>query len=736
MNVRSHLGLLVLAVLLPVVLFSAVVLSYLIAAEREAVLRGMQELSRATVLVMDREMAAAMAVAQSLGTSRMLAKGDFGDFYQQAKTANAGSKVNLALIDESGHQLLNTAVPLGAVISPPTNITTERVRNVFANNKPSYTNLLKGRATNKYVVAAEFPVRINDGRRFLINQWMFSSHLNNLIPSKNISKTWVISVFDREGVTIARNTGIDEYVGNPPMEKQRDMILSGFEGISRGYIRDGIEVYGAWTRSSVTGWTVGVGVPAAEIEYAAVRSVALTALGFLVAILFAVTGAILFSRRLVGAIEKASTSASLLGHRKVPPLEDLRVTEMNQLQMALHQAGNLLLESEAARVRHLEEAEQARTVAEKAQAVAEAQNRAKDDFLAMLGHELRNPLAAISSGVTLLDMPNIDAERSMKAKGIIARQTNHLSHLVDELLDAHRILNGKITLTKTAIDLQAAVQSCLSAFDARGATSAHRMLVELTSAIIEADATRLEQMISNLIENALKYTQEGGTIKISVKTQENLAIFAVEDTGVGIPPELLSRAVEVFVQGKVINRSKGGLGIGLAVVDSLAKQHGATLVAESPGINQGSVFSIRFHLAENYSAPAATQKSVHRPKTGKIIVIEDNRDVREMMCAMLGEYEFEVISSENGQSGIESAYANLPDAALVDIDLPDMSGYEVASQLRKDSRTAKMRLVAITGYGQPSDREKALSSGFDIHLKKPVVIEDLIAALNTTVNPS
>ncbi|MEC4718232.1 ATP-binding protein [Noviherbaspirillum sp. CPCC 100848] len=735
MNVRSHLGLLVLAVLLPVVLFSAVVLNFLIAAEREAVLRGMQEAARATVLVMDREMAAAMAVAQSLGTSRTLAKGDFEDFYQQAKTANAGSMVNLALIDESGHQLLNTAAPFGAVIPPPTDITKERVRNVFANKKPSYTSLLKGRATKKYVVAAEFPVQINDGRRFLINQWMFSSHLNDLIPSQNIPKTWVISVFDREGITIARNARTDEYVGNPPMEKQRDMIVSGFEGISQGYIRDGIKVYGAWTRSPVTGWTVGVGVPAAEIQYAAVRSVALTAVGFIVAILFAVTGAILFSRRLVGAIEKASRSAGLLGQRQVPPIEDLRVAEMNQLQMALHKAGNLLLQSETARVRHLEEAEQARAVAEKAQAVAEEQNKAKDDFLAMLGHELRNPLAAISSGVTLLNMPNVDAERSMKAKGIIARQTNHLSHLVDELLDAHRILSGKITLTKTAIDLQAAVQSCLSAFEARGATSAHHMRVELSPAIIEADATRLEQMISNLIENALKYTQEGGSIKVSVKAQEGLAIFAVEDTGVGIPPELLSRAVEVFVQGKVINRSKGGLGIGLAVVNSLAKQHGATLVAESPGINQGSVFSIRFPLAEQSSVHPDAPKSVQRSKAGKIIVIEDNRDVREMMCAMLGEYGFEIISAENGQSGIENAYANLPDVALVDIDLPDMSGYEVASQLRKDLRTAKMRLVAITGYGQPSDREKALTSGFDLHLKKPVVIEDLIAALNTTVNP-
>jgi signal transduction histidine kinase len=732
MKVRSHLGLLVVAVLLPVVLFSAIVLNFLIAAERQAVLRSMQELARATVLVMDKEMAAAMSIAQSLSASRSLERGDFADFYQQAKIANAGRETNVALIDESGQQLFNTAVPFGTQISPPTDITKKRVREVFTNNRPVYTNLLKGRATGKYVVAVEFPVQINDGRRFLVNVWVFSTHLNDLLPKKDIPKSWLISVFDREGVTLARNMGADEYVGQLPKEKQRNTVLSGFEGISRGVVREGIEMYGAWSRSRVSGWTVGIGVPVTEVEYAAVRSVALTALGFLCAILFAVIGAILFSRRLVGAIDKASNSAHLLGQLKVPPIEDLRVNEMNQLQLALHEAGNLLLESETARARHLEEAENARAAAEQAQATAEAQNKAKDEFLAMLGHELRNPLAAIISGITVLNLPNTDAERAEKVKGIIERQSNHLSHLVDELLDAHRILSGKITLAKTIINLETAVQNCLAAFEARGATSAHRLSVELSPAIIEADATRLEQMIGNLIENALKYTQEGGSIKVCVKSVENFAIFSVADTGVGIPPELLSRAFEVFVQGKVINRSKGGLGIGLAVVNSLAKQHGASLVAESPGIDQGSVFSIRFPLAENAPATPHIPKAMHGSITGKILVIEDNRDVREMMCAMLVESGFKVISAETGQSGIDSAYTNLPDAALVDLDLPDMSGYEVASRLRKDPRTAKLQLVAVTGYGQPTDRENALASGFDLHFKKPVIIDDLIAALNIT----
>lgn len=720
------------AVLAPVVLFSGVVLNILIAAEREALLRGMQELARATLLLMDKEMEVAMATARSLSTSRSLAKGDFADFYQQAKFANAGRETNVALIEESGQQLFNTAAPAGAKLPPPTDITKSRVGQVFASNKPGYTNLLKGSTTRKYVVAAEFPVQISDGRRFLINEWMFAHRLNALIPSKDVPPSWLISVFDREGVTIARNMDADEYVGQLPKDKQKEMILSGHEGISRGAIRGGIEVYGAWARSSTTGWTVGVGVPVKEVEQAAVRSVALTAMGFLIAIVVAVTGAFLFGRRLVGAIDKVSRSAHLLGRREVPPIEDLRVDEMNQLQMSLHQVGNLLNESECARVRHLEEAEKARAAAEQAQAIAEAQNKAKDEFLAMLGHELRNPLAAISSGVTLLDLPNTDSVLAAKVKGIISRQTRHLTHLVDELLDAHRILSGKITLTKSPVDLKTAVQSCIAAFEARDAIRGHYLSMDLVTAVIDADATRLEQMISNLIENALKYTPEGGSITVSVRIEENLAIFSVADTGVGIAPELLSKAFEVFVQGKVINRSKGGLGIGLAVVNSLAKQHGATLVADSRGPDQGSVFSIHFPLSKHLSEDPAAHQSSRISTSAKILVIEDNRDVREMMCALLSECGFEIVSAENGKNGIDSAFANLPDIALVDVDLPDMSGYDIAAVLRKDPRSAGIKLIAVTGYGQPSDREKAFANGFDVHLKKPVSIDGLLAAINTS----
>ena len=731
MKVRSHIALLVSAILVPTVLFSAVVLHLLLTAEREAALRSMHELARASVNVMEREATFAMATAQTLSTSRNLDEGNFAAFYAQALASNKHREIHSALLDEHGQQIFNTVRPFGARIPAPNALAKERVRQVFARGEPVYSNLIKGSATGKYVVSVEVPVTIRDGRRFVVNEWMYSDRLNEILPARNIPASWLISVFDKEGTTIARNISPEKFVGSPPRQERLKTILAGFEGLSRAYTRDGIEMYGAWERSDITGWTVGVGVPVSEIEKTAVHSVALTAAGFIIAMLLAIAAALLFSRRLVGAIDQASAAAKALPDYRVPPVVDLRVDEMNALQMALHRAGNMLVAGEAVRQQSLKESRMARVHAEQAQKVAEEQNRAKDEFLAMLGHELRNPLAAIASGVTMLDMPGIDAERSTRVKAIIARQTRHLTHLVDELLDAHRILSGKITLGRTPVDLKTAVEACLASFEARGAMKTHRLEANLAQATIDADPTRLEQMIANLVDNALKYTPAGGQVSLTVRVEREAALLEVADTGIGLSPELLGRAFDVFVQGQVVNRTKGGLGIGLAVVDALAKQQGATLAASSPGVNQGSTFTLRFPLASSAVPSAADAHAA--PGSGgsaRVLVIEDNRDVREMMFLMLSQHGFTVHVAEDGQSGIAAALAIRPDIALVDIDLPDISGYEVAANLRKSADMAALKLVAVTGYGQAMDQEKAFAAGFDRHLTKPVPLESLLGAIH------
>jgi signal transduction histidine kinase/CheY-like chemotaxis protein len=736
MKVRSHIALLVLAILAPTVVFSAVALDLLLTAERQAALRSMQELARASINVMDREMTFAMATAQTLSTSRVLHAGAIEDFYAQTKAANSQREIHAALIDENGQQLFNTVRPFGTTIPAPAAITQARVGNVIAGGVPVYSGLIKGSATGKYVVSVEYPVRIRDGRRLIVNEWMYSDHLNKLLPDEKIPPSWLIAVFDRQGITIARNKNPEKFIGHPPREERRRTILAGFEGIGRAYTRDGVEMYGAWERSSITGWTVGVGVPVTEIEKTAVQSVALTAAGFITALLFALGGAVLFSRRLLGAIGTVAADAELLSRHRIPPVKDLRVDEMNRLQLALHDAGRLLAAAQDSRQRTLDEARAARDHAEEAQRIAESQNQAKDEFLAMLGHELRNPLAAIASGMVVLNLPGVDADRAAKARSIIGRQTGHLTKLVDDLLDAHRILSGKIRLALRPVDLKLALEGCLAGFETRGAMRNHQVRVDLDAATIQGDPTRLEQMFCNLVDNALKYTPEGGGIDITLRTEAGIAVLAIADTGIGLAPELLAKAFEVFVQGKVVNRSKGGLGIGLAVVDALARQQGGTLAAQSAGVGQGSVFTLRFPTIDaGPGVPAATPEASAQA-AGTVLVIEDNRDVREMTALMLTEHGLAVHVAENGAEGIALATSTGPDVALIDLDLPDMSGHDVAARLRKDPRTAAIRLIAVTGYGQPTDRTRALGAGFDTHLTKPVPLEQLIASIRELLPPN
>ncbi|WP_181259182.1 hybrid sensor histidine kinase/response regulator [Pseudoduganella armeniaca] len=726
MKVRSHIALLVLAVLVPTVLFSVLALDVLLKAERKAALRSMQELARASVNVMDREMTFAMATAHTLSTSRVLHAGDFKQFYEQATAANTRAGIRAALLDETGQQIFNTVREYGSPIAPPGVAAKARVRHVLAGTGPVFSDLIKGSATGKYVVGVEYPVGLRDGRRVVVNEWMFVDHLNRLLPAQDVPGSWLIAVFDKQGITIARNRHPDKFVGKPPRPERLRTILAGFEGVSRAYTRDGIEMYGAWERSSLTGWTVGVGVPVAEIERTAAQSVALLAAGFLIAILLALGGAVLFSRRLLRSIRHVSAAADMLPCYEIPPVADLRVEEMNRLQRSLHDAGSMLAAAERSRQEHLHQAVQARQLAEE-------QNRSKDEFLAMLGHELRNPLAAIVSGSTLLDRVAGDQAQIARIGTIIARQSQHLTKLVDDLLDAHRILSGKVNLRRAPVDLKQAVQTCLTGFEARGAMQTHRIEAELTGVTIEGDPTRIEQMICNLVDNALKYTPRGGTVQLALRQEDGQAVLAIADNGIGMSAELLEKAQDVFVQGQVVNRAKGGLGIGLAVVKSLAAQHGGTLEARSPGVGQGSVFTLRFPALPIVPAAVSAPATVGEGTGASVIVVEDNPDVRDLMVLMLTTHGFSVQAAENGRRGLELARQTRPLVALIDIDMPDISGHEVARQLKADPDTAGIRLVAVTGYGLPVEKARAVEAGFDRHLTKPVPVELLVECIKQLV---
>nr|WP_267876711.1 ATP-binding protein [Massilia genomosp. 1] len=364
---------------------------------------------------------------------------------------------------------------------------------------------------------------------------------------------------------------------------------------------------------------------------------------------------------------------------------------------------------------------------------AEAKSHAKDEFLAMLGHELRNPLSAISSAASLIGLAGVGADSVGRAKQIIERQSQHLSRIVDDLLDLSRAMSGKILLDKHALDLAALVAACLDTFQATGRTGNYLLNVDLEPAWVDGDPTRLEQIATNLIDNALKYTPPGGTIDIAVSDHDDEIVLEVRDTGVGISAELLPHVFDVFVQGSItLDRAQGGLGIGLALVRRLVELHGGKVSAHSDGASAGSTFVIRLPRAAPVAvavaadAAPAVAAGEHKPA---ILLIEDNDDGREMMATMLGAYGYAVRHAADGVQGVQMARSFLPDVALVDIGLPGIDGYEVARRLRQDGDTRHIKLIALTGYGLADDQRRVLEAGFDKHLVKPVDIAHLLDAI-------
>jgi CheY-like chemotaxis protein/nitrogen-specific signal transduction histidine kinase len=365
--------------------------------------------------------------------------------------------------------------------------------------------------------------------------------------------------------------------------------------------------------------------------------------------------------------------------------------------------------------------------AQAARAEAESANHAKDEFLAMLGHELRNPLGAIASALALLNSPHRSEEIADRARAVIGRQVKHLSRLVDDLLDVSRMTTGKVLLARRPMDLAQLTVNAVNGWRSSGRLDHHAVSLETSPAWVDADETRMEQVLSNLVGNALKYTPPGGAVSIRVGPDGDRAILQVVDTGAGIPPGLLDRVFDLFVQGeRTLDRAEGGLGIGLTLVKLLVRLHGGTVSALSEGPGRGSAFIVRLPrvvapASAGLAAPAGERARVRR----RILLVEDNPDAREMLRMGLTLQGHEVHEAGDGKTAVELAGFVRPEVALIDIGLPGFDGYEVARRIRATDEGKKMFLVAVTGYGQAEDRRRAQEAGFDAHATKPVLSDQL-----------
>jgi len=378
-----------------------------------------------------------------------------------------------------------------------------------------------------------------------------------------------------------------------------------------------------------------------------------------------------------------------------------------------------------------------RNLKEKTEALADLHRR-KDEFLAMLGHELRSPLAPISNAVHLLRLGRNEEPLQQKARTIIERQLTQLTHLVDDLMEVSRITTGRVRLRLDRIIVSGIVERAVQS--ARPLIDQHRH--ELTVTLppkpiwLNADASRLEQVVVNLLTNAAKYTQDGGHIWLSIQEEGSDCVLRVRDTGVGIAPELLPRIFDLFTQAeRSLDRSQGGLGIGLALVQRLVEMHHGKVEVHS-SLGQGSEFVVRLPMLLTAEAESPSCKTGMTKQTGpslQVLVVDDNVDAAGSLAMLLEASGHEVRLTHDGPTALEAALKNRPNVILLDLGLPGLNGFEVAKRLRQQPVFQNVVLIAMTGYGQEADRQRSFDAGFNHHLVKPAdfgKVQEILATVS------
>ncbi|MCA1324277.1 ATP-binding protein [Herbaspirillum sp. alder98] len=364
-------------------------------------------------------------------------------------------------------------------------------------------------------------------------------------------------------------------------------------------------------------------------------------------------------------------------------------------------------------------------------------DRRKDEFLAMLGHELRNPLAPIGAAAQLLALASADVGKVKMASQIIARQVKHMTSLIDDLLDVARVTRGLITLDREVIDIRQILSEAVEQVDSMMRSRSHTLTLEMPTCEInvQGDRKRLVQVFANVLHNAAKYTPNGGTIAASMSVRGNDVVVEVADNGIGMNPDVVAHVFELFAQAeRSADRSQGGLGLGLSLVESLIKSHGGSVQAFSEGLGRGSRFTIRLpHLVSAAADHVIAQMEAAAsdvPGSTRIMIVDDNQDAADALAMVLQVAGYEVVVQYTAGDAIAHAKEHAPTICLLDIGLPDMNGNELAGALRQLPQTAGAMLVAVTGYGQQDDKDRSRASGFDHHLVKPIDVDQLIDLLS------
>jgi signal transduction histidine kinase/CheY-like chemotaxis protein len=738
---RVHLLVLVVGTLLPALVLAGVLIQRVVNDGRDAVRRQLLEAARAEASVLDSELSGTIRALRALAESDRLTTADTAGFREQAERIQATEQSweDVVLQTPQAVGVVNTGRSFGGVVSPA--LDRDSLAQVISTRAPVIGDLRGGSDFGEALAFAVHVPVIRGGRLiYVLSAVITPDRLAKLIGQQALSEEFVRGVVDKRGVLVARTRDPEQFVGQKGTPEFLKRFATANEAVYRDTSLEGESVYAAYTRAPISGWIAGVAVPVRAVNAPFRRSMlALVGLG-LVLLGIGLAGAFEISRRISRDITRAARSADVIARGLRPEVRQSPVLEVQQLSDALVRSAALLDERQRDRDQEVAradaaraEAETARLEAEAARIKAEAADSAKDEFLAMLGHELRNPLAPVLTALELMRLR--DEATSTRERDIIERQVKHLVRLVDDIFDVSRLRRGRVELRRRPIEIIRAVEKAVEISGPLIADRRHRLTIDVSTSglVVDGDETRLAQVFANLLTNAAKYTNGPGQIVLRGSIQSGTVVITCEDEGIGISPELLPRIFDLFTQGhQSLDRRKGGLGLGLTVAKTLVELHGGTIEASSEGPGHGSRFTIRLPAA----VTAADERSVSRvvppepSRNCRVLVVDDNRDAAEMLAETLRFGGFEVATAFDGVEALNMVERFHADVAILDIGLPAMDGHELARRLRLVDTTRPIRLIALSGYGQQADFVASSTAGFDLHLVKPVAAEVLFAAIH------
>lgn len=727
---RVYLLVLVLGAMLPGALLTGILVWRAYSNNRALGERRLLEAARVDASALDREFASVISTLQVMATSPALDRSDFKAFYFEGRRVQATQPgwFTIMLISPDGQSLMSTRLEQGESLLPV--VEPDSLQRLIASRQPTVGVVRPSpRGGPQHLFAIRVPVFRQDHLQYALSAIVDVESLASLVPPQlPTSDEWTRAILDSEGTIAVRTRGADGYIGERASDEFRARIRRAPESVSSEMTREGLEVYAASSRGRY-GWTAIIVVPRTVLDAPRFASLTGVSIGGALLIICGLAAVLIVSRRLSADIAVAIEAADAVAHGRPVRRADAHVTETLRLQRSLADAASLLEKRAAERDAEVQRAGAARADAEMA-------NRTKDQFLAVLGHELRNPLAPALTALELMKMrdPNV----FMREREVLSRQVAHMSRLVDDLLDISRLAQGKIQLKRHRFELREAVDRAVDMAGPLMAQQHHTLDVSVppSGVAIDGDIDRLVQVFSNLLTNAARYTPPGGHVWLTASIVDGRAEIACQDDGPGIPAALVPNLFATFAQGpRTLDRRQGGLGLGLALARTLTELHGGTIRVEMSASQRGARLVVALPLASPSTATEAVESTVvsSTAHAQRILVVDDNVDARDMLQIALQHAGHEVVTAGDGKNAIATAAEFDPAVGVLDIGLPGMDGYELARKLR--SSHPGIRLIALTGYGQTWDLEAAAAAGFDAHLAKPItttVLLDRIEGVDRT----